>query len=74
MEKAIDTLEEKLGPLHGFVIPGETLASAVLHQARAIIRRAEREIVHLEKNRKRPDRVKTIYQSPLRLYFYVSTL
>ncbi len=49
LEQTIDTLEKHLGQLHEFVIPGETPASAALHQARAIIRRAERQMVKLDK-------------------------
>lgn len=49
LEQTIDTLEKQLGPLHEFIIPGETTASATLHQARAIIRRAERQMVKLDK-------------------------
>ncbi|RKQ29247.1 cob(I)yrinic acid a,c-diamide adenosyltransferase [Oceanobacillus halophilus] len=49
LEKTIDRLDKKLGPLHKFIIPGETTASAALHQARSIIRRAERLIVKLDR-------------------------
>lgn len=47
LEKTIDSIENKLGPIHEFIIPGQTTASALLHQARSIIRRAERLIVKL---------------------------
>ena len=47
LEHAIDALNAKLGPLRSFVLPGGTRASAFLHQARAICRRAERSIVTL---------------------------
>lgn len=49
LEEIIDRLEKKLGPLHEFIIPGETTASATLHQARSLIRRAERRIVKLDR-------------------------
>src|SRR5690625_660469 len=49
LEAIIDTYEKELGPVHEFIIPGESHASATLHQSRSIIRRAERNIVKLEK-------------------------
>lgn len=48
-EKVIDEFEELLGPIKEFIIPGETTASSHLHQARSIIRRAERLVVELSK-------------------------
>lgn len=48
-EKVIDEYEVLLGPITEFIIPGETPASAHLHQARSIIRRAERLVVELSK-------------------------
>lgn len=48
-EEIIDKYEEKLGPIHEFIIPGETTASSTIHLARSIIRRAERLIVELSK-------------------------
>jgi ATP:cob(I)alamin adenosyltransferase len=48
-EKVIDEYDELLGPITEFIIPGETAASAHLHQARSIIRRAERLVVELSK-------------------------
>ena len=50
LEEVIDKFEQKLGPLHEFIIPGDTIASANLHLSRAIIRRAERLIVELAKD------------------------
>lgn len=50
LEGIIDQFEQKLGPLHEFIIPGETTASANLHLSRAIVRRAERLIVELANN------------------------
>lgn len=49
LEKTIDKYQELVGPQKGFIIPGTTEASAVLHMARTIIRRAERKIVTLKK-------------------------
>jgi cob(I)alamin adenosyltransferase len=47
LESAIDALNAKLHPLRSFVLPGGTAASAALHQARAVCRRAERAMVAL---------------------------
>ncbi|WP_132243567.1 cob(I)yrinic acid a,c-diamide adenosyltransferase [Marinisporobacter balticus] len=48
-ERIIDAYTEKTGPLKEFIIPGKTTASATLHVARTIIRRAERNIIKLLK-------------------------
>ncbi len=47
LERAIDILNVKLAPLRSFVLPGGTPASAALHHARAVCRRAERSVVAL---------------------------
>ncbi|MGC4047058.1 MAG: cob(I)yrinic acid a,c-diamide adenosyltransferase [Armatimonas sp.] len=47
LEKEIDTWEATLPPLQTFILPGGTPAAAALHQARTIVRRAERRVVTL---------------------------
>jgi cob(I)alamin adenosyltransferase len=47
LEHAIDGLNERLEPLSSFVLPAGTAASAALHHARAVCRRAERSMVSL---------------------------
>lgn len=47
LEAQIDLLNDKLEPLKSFVLPGGTRASASLHLARTIARRAERLITAL---------------------------
>ena len=47
LEAAIDALNSRLEPLRSFVLPGGTPASAALHLARAVCRRAERSVVAL---------------------------
>ena len=47
LEAAIDALNARLEPLRSFVLPGGTAASAALHQARVVCRRAERSVVAL---------------------------
>ena len=47
LEGEIDNLNSKLAPLRSFILPGGTPASAHLHLARTVCRRAERLIVEL---------------------------
>lgn len=47
LEAEIDALNEKLKPLDSFILPGGTAASAHLHLARTVTRRAERLIAAL---------------------------
>lgn len=47
LEHTIDGLNAELQPLNSFVLPGGSSASAFLHLARTVTRRAEREIVRL---------------------------
>jgi cob(I)alamin adenosyltransferase len=42
LENEIDTLNAALEPLESFVLPGGQPAAAYLHQARTVVRRAER--------------------------------
>jgi cob(I)alamin adenosyltransferase len=47
LESAIDSFTERLEPLTSFVLPGGSAASAALHQARTVCRRAEIEVLRL---------------------------
>ena len=47
LERDIDQLNAALSPLTSFVLPAGTAASAALHLARTVCRRAEREAVRL---------------------------
>jgi len=47
LEDEIDLLNAGLQPLKSFVLPGGTAASAYLHLARTVLRRAERDITLL---------------------------
>lgn len=46
LEEAIDRMNADLSPLTSFILPGGTAAGVALHLARAIVRRAERSVVH----------------------------
>lgn len=47
LERLMDECQRDLEPLHSFVLPGGGVVSAVLHQARTVCRRAERQIIRL---------------------------
>lgn len=47
LEKDIDRFDAGLPPLRAFILPGGTPAAALLHLARTVARRAEREVVAL---------------------------
>ena len=44
LEQACDTWNEALPSLTSFILPGGTAAAALLHQARTVVRRAERSV------------------------------
>ena len=47
LENEIDAMNEHIAPLNSFILPGGSPASAYLHLARTIVRRAEREMFEL---------------------------
>ena len=47
LERLIDELNEVVGPLENFILPGGTIGAAHLHVARTVCRRAEREAIAL---------------------------
>lgn len=47
LETLMDACQHDLEPLKSFVLPGGGVVSAVLHQARTVCRRAERQIIRL---------------------------
>ena len=47
LETEIDSMNLALKPLESFILPGGTVLAAKLHHARAVVRRAEREITKL---------------------------
>lgn len=48
LEKMIDAMNSELDALSSFILPGGSKSSALLHLARCVIRRAERNLVVLE--------------------------
>jgi len=52
LEKLVEELTKKLGPLQEFILPGGSPVGAQLHVARTICRRAERFCVRLGKEEK----------------------
>jgi|DewCreStandDraft_2_1066082.scaffolds.fasta_scaffold00316_27 cob(I)alamin adenosyltransferase len=49
LERLIDAYDARLEPLKSFVLPGGAPAAALLHLARTLCRRAEREVVALSR-------------------------
>ncbi len=52
LEKTSDELEKELKPLNKFILPTGNQAASLLHVARSVCRRAEREIVAASKEEK----------------------
>jgi cob(I)alamin adenosyltransferase len=52
LESSMQELEKELAPLNKFILPAGNQVSSLLHVARAVCRRAEREVVALSKQEK----------------------
>jgi len=50
LEETIDQLQQGLGPLEEFILPGGSSGAAALHLARTVCRRAERLVVALSRH------------------------
>ena len=59
LETMIDRCQQDLAPLQSFILPGGGATSALLHVARTVCRRAERDVLRLM-------RVETIGDGPAR--------
>lgn len=57
LEQAIDDGESELEPLKAFILPGGTAKAAALHVARTVCRRAERAVIHLQRDTEVPQLV-----------------
>ncbi len=56
MEKEIDAMWEQLPPLQNFILPGGSKTASLLHLARTVCRRAERQVIALsQKESVNPD-------------------
>jgi cob(I)alamin adenosyltransferase len=70
LEQEIDLMEATLKPLKSFILPGGAPAAALLHLARTVCRRAERELVLL--HRAEPVRAEVLqYVNRLGDYLFV---
>ena len=49
LEETLDRINEGLGPLEEFILPGGCRAAAACHQARTVCRRAERRVAALRR-------------------------
>lgn len=65
LEKAIDTVEDRLPALASFILPGGSRAAAAIHLARTVCRRAERSVVALAGHRQRVDALVVVYLNRL---------
>ena len=71
LESEIDVMEASLSPLKTFILPGGTMASSQVHFARTVSRRAERELITL--NRAEPCRPVVLqYLNRLSDYLFVT--
>jgi len=71
LESEIDAWENELSPLKTFILPGGAPAGAALHVARAVARRAEREVVELAAVESVPDGV-IVYLNRLSTWLFVA--
>ena len=70
LEHEMDRMQKSLQPLKSFCLPGGTLPNALLHQCRAVCRRAEREILRLTREETVDMRI-VKYVNRLSDYFFV---
>ena len=72
LENQIDNLDRKLPALRQFILPGGHPFAAQVHMARAICRRAEREVVTLYRNNKPKYKTPLVYLNRLSDYLFVA--
>lgn len=72
MEEKMDELIEEAPPLEKFILPGGSDASATVHIARTVARRAERNIVTLMKEEEEVSAVALKYVNRLSDYFFAA--
>ena len=72
LEAWIDALNEDLGPLRDFILPGGGPVGAFFHQARTVCRRAERELVVLVRAEPEVDPTAMAYVNRLSDWLFVA--
>ena len=72
LEKQIDSFNENLQPLKNFILPGGGHAAATCHLARAVCRRAERNVVALNSMEKLNPNIQ-IYLNRLSDFLFVAS-
>jgi cob(I)alamin adenosyltransferase len=72
LESEIDRLNAFLAPLNSFVLPGGSAGSAHLHLARAIVRRAERLMVELDRGGEKVSPAALAYINRLSDFLFVA--
>lgn len=71
MEGEIDQMERNLSPLKNFILPGGSFGAGILHFARTVSRRAERELISM--HRTEPQRPVVLqYLNRLSDYLFVA--
>ena len=70
LEEQIDQMQEDLEPLRNFILPGGHPTLSYAHLARAVCRRAERQVVHLAQQQPVDD-LFIAYLNRLSDYFFV---
>ena len=70
LQEAIDKLEASLPAMHEFIIPGGTEAAARANLCRTVCRRAEREIVSLQRECEVPQNI-LVYINRLSDYLFL---
>ena len=71
LEAEIDAWEAELERLKTFILPGGSPAAAALHVARAVSRRAEREVVELSAREPAPEGV-VVYLNRLSTWLFIA--
>jgi len=69
LEKSIDEMTALLKPLKNFILPGGDRRASVLHLARTVCRRAERQTLKMEKP---PEEILVVYLNRLSDYLFVA--
>ncbi|KGR80193.1 cob(I)yrinic acid a,c-diamide adenosyltransferase [Ureibacillus manganicus] len=72
LEKRIDVLSDEVPPLKRFILPGGSEASATLHIARTVCRRAERRVVTLMNSTEDVPTIVQKYLNRLSDYFFAA--